>query len=304
MSPATLEIVEMAPRDGLQNETTLLSTADKVELVERAVAAGARRIEVTSFVNPARVPQLADADEVMAALPRRSGVRYAGLVMNERGLERALAVGIDEVDIVVVATDTFCRRNQGTSTAQACALAARLVEQARAAGAFTTITVGASFGCPFEGEVSEARLVEVLDQVVAAGPDELALADTIGVAVPPQVAARLAAARAVLTRGGTGDVPLRLHLHDTRHTGVANAVAAYDAGVHTLDASIGGTGGCPFAPNATGNVATEDLLYTFGRMGIGTGIDLAATVATTAWLEGRLGKQLPGALLRAGDFPG
>jgi hydroxymethylglutaryl-CoA lyase len=302
-STAAVEIVEMAPRDGLQNESTLLSTADKVELVERAVAAGSRRIEVTSFVNPSRVPQMADADEVMAAVPRRPGLRYAGLVMNQRGLERALAARVDEVDVVVVATDTFCRRNQGMSTAEAATLAATLVEQARAAGAFTTITVGASFGCPFEGEVSEARLAEVLARVVAAGPDELALADTIGVAVPSQVTARLALAREVAAHDGLGDVPLRLHLHDTRHTGVANAVAAYDAGVRTLDASIGGTGGCPFAPNATGNVATEDLLYLFARMGVGTGVDLAATLATTGWLEGRLGKQLPGALLRAGNFP-
>ena len=292
-------IVEMAPRDGLQNESTILSTADKVELVERAVRAGARRIEVTSFVNPARVPQMADADEVMAALPRPVGVSYAGLVMNERGLDRALAARVDEVDVVVVATDTFCRRNQGMDTAEACTQAAALVRRAREAGAATTITVGAAFGCPFEGEVPEDRLREVVRRVADAGADELALADTIGVAVPSDVSSRLALA-AELVRA---DVPLRLHLHDTRHTGVANAVAAHAAGVRTLDASIGGTGGCPFAPNATGNVATEDLVYLFDRMGVRTGIDLAATTATTSWLEERLGKRLPGAILRAGGFP-
>lgn len=295
-------IVEVAPRDGLQNESTILSTADKVELVERAVRAGARRIEVTSFVNPARVPQMADADEVMAALPRPDGVSYAGLVMNDRGLDRALAAGVDEVDVVVVATDTFCLRNQGVTTEEACRQAAALVGRARESGLFTTVTIGAAFGCPFEGEVPEERLREVLGRVVDGGPDELALADTIGVAVPTQVTSRLALAREVAAGSGV-DVPLRLHLHDTRHTGVANAVAAHAAGVRTLDASIGGTGGCPFAPNATGNVATEDLVYLFDRMGVDTGLDLATTTVTTAWLEQRLGKRLPGALLRAGGFP-
>jgi hydroxymethylglutaryl-CoA lyase len=297
---ASVEILEVAPRDGLQNEATILSTEDKVELVQRAVRAGARRIEVTSFVNPARVPQMADADEVMAALPRPDGVSYAGLVMNDRGLDRALAAGVDEVDVVVVATDTFCLRNQGVPTAEACVRAAALVARAREAGVVTTVTIGAAFGCPFEGEVPEDRLREVLQRVVDAGPDELALADTIGVAVPSEVTARLA-----LAAGAAGpDVPLRLHLHDTRHTGVANAVAAHAAGVRTLDASIGGTGGCPFAPNATGNVATEDLVYLFDRMGVSTGVDLAITTETTGWLEERLGKRLPGALLRAGAFPG
>jgi hydroxymethylglutaryl-CoA lyase len=296
----TVEILEVSPRDGLQNEKTILSTEDKVELVDRAVRAGARRIEVTSFVNPSRVPQMADADEVMAALPRHPGVRYAGLVMNRRGLDRALARKVDEIDVVVVATDTFCQRNQAMSTAEACETAAALVREARSAGVFSTITIGASFGCPFEGEVQLERLREVLQRVVDAGPDELALADTIGVAVPPEVKKRL-----VLARELAGpELPLRLHLHDTRHTGVANAVAAVEAGVRTLDASIGGTGGCPFAPNATGNVATEDLVYLFDRMGVASGLDLASLTATTAWLEERLGKALPGALLRAGGFPG
>ena len=296
---STVEILEVSPRDGLQNEDLVLSTEDKVELVERAVRAGARRIEVTSFVNPSRVPQMADADDVMAALPRHEGVTYAGLVMNRRGLDRALAGRVDEIDVVVVATDTFCRRNQAMSTAEACDTAAELVGEARTAGVFTTITIGASFGCPFEGEVPPERLGEVVRRVVDAGPDELALADTIGVAVPSDVTERLALAREL----AGPEVPLRLHLHDTRHTGVANAVAAVASGVRTLDASIGGAGGCPFAPNATGNVATEDLVYLFDRMGISSGLDLATITATVAWLEQRLGKPLPGALLRAGDFP-
>ena len=299
MNPS-VEILEVSPRDGLQNEKTVLSTEDKLELVDRAVRAGARRIEVTSFVNPARVPQMADADELMAALPRHEGVSYAGLVMNRRGLDRALAGRVDEIDVVVVATDTFCRRNQGTSTVEACDTAAELVREARAAGIFSTITIGASFGCPFEGEVALDRLREVVQRVVDAGPDELALADTIGVAVPTAVTSRLALA----TEVAGADVPLRLHLHDTRHTGVANAVAAVESGVRTLDASIGGAGGCPFAPNATGNVATEDLVYLFDRMGVASGLDLDAVTATASWLEERLGKSLPGALLRAGGFPG
>ena len=297
---AEIEILEVSPRDGLQNEKTILATEDKVELVERAVRAGARRIEVTSFVNPARVPQMADADELMTALPRHDGVRYAGLVMNRRGLDRALARNVDEIDVVVVATDTFCQRNQGMSTAEACETAAELVAEARAAGVSSTITVGASFGCPFEGEVPTDRLREVVQRVVDAGADELALADTIGVAVPSDVKARLGLAREL----AGSDMPLRVHLHDTRHTGVANAVAAVESGVATLDASIGGAGGCPFAPNATGNVATEDLVYLFDRMGIASGLDLASTTATAAWLEERLGTPLPGALLRAGNFPG
>lgn len=296
---SAVEILETAPRDGLQNEDVLVSTEDKVALVERAVRAGARRVEATSFVNPARVPQMADAAEVMAAVPRTGGVSYAGLVLNHRGLERALESRVDEVNVVVVATDTFCRRNQGTTTEQACDLAGSLVAAGREAGVLTTVTVAAAFGCPFEGEVDEQRLGEVLRRVVDLGADEVALADTIGVAVPPQVTARLGLARTLLGP----EVPLRLHLHDTRHTGVANAVAAWQAGVATLDASIGGTGGCPFAPSATGNVATEDLVYLFDRMGVPTGLDLDAVLEATGWLEGVLGARLPGALLRAGGFP-
>jgi hydroxymethylglutaryl-CoA lyase len=295
-----VEICEVSPRDGLQNEDVLISTNDKVELVERAIRAGARRIEVTSFVHPGRVPQMADAEDVMAGVPRRvGGVRYAGLVMNSRGLDRALAAGVDEINVVVVATDTFCARNQGTTTREACEVAAELVAAGRNAGIGTTVTIGAAFGCPFEGEVPIDRLRDVVARVLAAGPDELALADTIGVAVPTEITQRLAMAAEVAGPG----VPLRLHLHDTRHTAMANAAAALEVGVQTLDASIGGTGGCPFAPNATGNVATEDLLYMFDRMGVATGLDARAVTETVSWLEERLGKRLPGALLRAGHFP-
>jgi hydroxymethylglutaryl-CoA lyase len=295
----SVEICEVSPRDGLQNEDVLISTDDKVELVERAIRAGARRIEVTSFVHPRRVPQMADAEEVMARVPRDKGVRYAGLVMNSQGLERALAAGVDEINVVVVATDTFCARNQNTTTNEACEMAAELVAAGRNAGIGTTVTIGAAFGCPFEGEVPIDRLRDVVARVVAAGADELALADTIGVAVPTEITQRL---KMAADEAGPG-VPLRLHLHDTRHTAVANAAAALTVGVRTLDASIGGTGGCPFAPNATGNVATEDLIYMFDRMGVATGVDARAVTETVSWLEERLHKRLPGALLRAGIFP-
>jgi len=294
-----MQILEVSPRDGLQNEDAMVSTGDKVELVNRAVSAGATRVEVTSFVHPKAVPQLADAEAVMAEVPRVDGVSFAGLVMNERGLDRAVAAGMDEVDIVVVASDTFCQRNQNMTTWQACAIATVLVERARQADLVSTVTIGASFGCPFEGEVSAARLREVVSRVVDAGPDELALADTIGVAVPSDITERMGMAQQIAGPG----VASRVHLHDTRNTAVANAVAAFEVGVQTLDASIGGAGGCPFAPNATGNVATEDLAYLFDRMGVHTGLDLATLIDATRWLEGRLGKELPSALARAGGFP-
>jgi hydroxymethylglutaryl-CoA lyase len=227
-------------------------------------------------------------------------VKYAGLVMNQRGLDRALAAGVDEVDIVVVATDTFAGKNQGVTSQESIRIAAELVAAARAANVASTITVGAAFGCPFEGEVSLERITAIIAEVVAAGPDEIALADTIGVAVPSDVTERVA----IMKRLAPTTMPLRLHLHDTRHTGVANAVAAVAAGISVLDSSIGGAGGCPFAPKATGNVATEDLIYLFNRMRVSTGIDLDLIIEAAIWLEKRLGKVLPGALSRAGDFPG
>jgi hydroxymethylglutaryl-CoA lyase len=243
---------------------------------------------------------MADAEAVMAGVPRVAGVKYAGLVMNQRGLDRALAAGVDEVDIVVVATDTFAGKNQGVTSQESIRIASELVAAARAANVASTITVGAAFGCPFEGEVSLERLTAIIADVVAAGPDEIALADTIGVAVPTDVTQRVA----ILKSLAPASTPLRLHLHDTRHTGVANAVAAVVAGIQVLDSSIGGAGGCPFAPKATGNVATEDLIYLFNRMRISTGVDLDLIIEAAIWLEERLDKKLPGALSRAGDFPG
>jgi hydroxymethylglutaryl-CoA lyase len=291
-------ICEVSPRDGLQNDPARLTTDQKVELIARAVAAGARRIEAVSFAHPARVPAMADAEAVMAAVPRAPGVALAGLVMNERGLERALNTGVDEVNVVVVATDTFARRNQNMTTAESLALADRVVGEARAAGVPTTVTLAAAFGCPFEGEVARARVAECVARIAESGPAEIALADTIGVAVPAQVRDRLE-----LSRARAGGTPLRVHLHDTRNTGVANAVAALDAGVAALDASVGGIGGCPFAPAATGNVATEDLVWALHRSGIATGLDLAALLSTASWLAGALGHDVPSALLKAGAFP-
>ena len=295
---AQVDIVEVAPRDGLQNEDVPLSVEDRIGLIERAVAAGLRRIEAVSFVNPKRVPRMAGAEEVMAGVPRAGGVSYAGLVLNQRGLDRALAAGVDEINVVVVATDEFSRRNQGCTVDEGVAAWERIAADAHAAGVFASVTVAAAFGCPFEGEVPAGRVLELVRRVAAAEPDEIALADTIGVGVPAQVR--------TLLRGAAGNapgVPLRCHFHNTRNTGYANASAALDCGVAALDASIGGVGGCPFAPAATGNIATEDLLYTLDRSEIATGARLTDVIDTAAWLAGRLGKPTPALLGRAGPFP-
>jgi hydroxymethylglutaryl-CoA lyase len=288
-----VELVEVAPRDGLQNEARVLPTAAKLELVERAYRAGARRIEVASFVRPDRVPQLADAEAVVAALPALRGARWSGLVLNERGYDRAVAAGLRELNTVVSATESFSQCNQSMGVADATAAVTRLRERAAADGVSLTVTVSVAFGCPFEGEVPVARLRETLAPL--AGVDELALADTIGVAVPRDVAERFALAE--------GLAPLRAHFHDTRNTGVANALAAVAAGVRTLDASLAGIGGCPFAPAATGNVATEDVVYALERSGYETGLELDALIDAARWLADALGSAPPGMLARAGGFP-
>jgi hydroxymethylglutaryl-CoA lyase len=293
-----LEIVEVGPRDGLQSEPDVLATPLKLELISRLVDAGVRRVEVASFVNPKRVPQMADAEAVMAGLPKRPDVQYVGLVLNRRGFDRALAAGCTEIGMVTAATDTFAQRNQGASIEETIAAWEEIAPLARAAGIRAQVTISVSFGCPFEGEVVPARVIEIARRLAASKPVEIAIADTIGVAVPTQVTALVEQLLPALS-----GVPLRCHFHNTRNTAVANAYAAVMAGVHTLDSSVGGIGGCPFAPNATGNVATEDLLYMLSRSGFETGIDLGQLIETARWLQEQRGKPVPSMVSKAGGFP-
>ncbi len=292
-------IVEVGPRDGLQNEPAPVTTAAKLEFIRRAVDAGIRRIEVASFVNPKRVPQMADAEAILQGLPRRDGVRYIGLVLNRAGFDRAAAAGCDEVGMVVFTTDTFNRRNQGVASADSIATWRAIAAAAQAAGIRAQVTISAAFGCPFEGEVAPARVLEIARELADGSPVEIAIADTIGVAAPGQVADVFAQVAAALP-----GLPLRGHFHNTRNTGLANAYAAITTGAQALDASLGGIGGCPFAPAATGNIPTEDLVYMLGRMGIETGVDLDRAIATARWLEGQVGHAVPGMLVKAGTFPG
>lgn len=293
----TVEIIEVSPRDGIQNDSVILDTEIKLELIRRAIEAGVARIEVTSFVNPKRVPQMADADAVARALPRDIDTRFIGLALNKRGFDRAIEAALDEVNFVVVATDTFNLRNQGVETFESAAAWKEIASEAKGqidAG----VTIGAAFGCPFEGEVPLSRLMDVVHAVMEAGPHELALADTIGVATPNDVTERV-----TTVRDAYPDTPIRLHLHNTRNTGFANAWAGVQAGVRALDSSFGGVGGCPFAPRATGNIATEDLVYMLERSGISTGVSLDRAVEAAEWLESQLGKTVPGLVMKAGGFP-
>ncbi|MFN3512898.1 MAG: hydroxymethylglutaryl-CoA lyase [Phenylobacterium sp.] len=294
-----IEIVEVGPRDGLQNERALLEVDQKVEFIRRLEAAGARRMETVSFVNAKRVPQMAGAEEVSAALPKDAAKSRIGLVLNMRGWDRAVAAGCDEANVVVCATDGFGIRNQGASVAeQAKALADIAEKRAAEGGPPISVTFSVAFGCPFDGEVSEGQVVALARDAAALGVAEIALADTIGVADPWTVRRRVEAVRKV-----AGDIPLRLHFHDTRNTGLANAFAGIEAGVTILDASCGGLGGCPFAPEATGNIGTEDLVYMLERGGYETGYDLAALIETARWVSGLLGKPPAASVSRAGGFP-
>ena len=294
-----IEMVEVAPRDGLQNEKTQIATADKLALIERAIAAGVRRMEVTSFVNPRAVPQMADAEAVCAGLPERADVTYIGLVMNARGAGRALATGrIDQLGAVSVATDTFAMANQGQTSDGSVAAAQEIIAMARAAGKTGQVTIAASFGCPFEGEVAEDRVVAMAAELAKADPVEIGLADTIGVGNPSHVTSLVGKVRAAVP-----GVPVRVHFHNTRGTGLANVWAAVQAGAVAVDAAIGGLGGCPFAPGAAGNVSTEDVVYMLERAGIGTGLDLAALIAANHWLGGVMDRTLPGMVAKAPPFP-
>lgn len=290
-----VEIVDVGPRDGLQNEDKTLPPEARAELCDRLAAAGLPRVEAASFVNPKRVPQMAGAEEVMDRLDRREGTVYAGLVLNEMGYERAVEAGVDEVRYAFPVTETFAKRNQNTTVEDATALAGRLVERARLDGVRVSITLSAAFGDPFEGRVDPDHVLRIAGKVAEAHPDEVVLADTIGVGVPTQVRGLV---RAVAAMG----VTVGCHFHDTRNTGMANAVAAVESGAMVLDAAVGGTGGCPFAPRATGNIATEDLVYLLNGMGHETGVDLDVLIGVAEWMAERLEKELPGQVYKAGNF--
>jgi hydroxymethylglutaryl-CoA lyase len=299
MGPDQIEMVEVAPRDGLQNEKTLIATADKIALIERAIAAGSRRIEVTSFVNPKAVPQMADAEAVCDGLPERNDVTFIGLVMNARGATRALATGrIDQLGAVAVSTDSFAMANQGQTSDGSVDAAKEIIALSQAAGKTGQVTIGASFGCPFEGEVAQDRVVAMAVALAEAGPVEIGLADTIGVGNPAQVSALVAKVRAAVPH-----IPVRVHFHNTRGTGLANVWAAIEAGAVTVDASIGGLGGCPFAPGAAGNVSTEDVVYMLERAGVRTSLDLSALVSANHWLGEIMQRTLPGMVAKAPPFP-
>jgi (R)-citramalyl-CoA lyase len=291
-----LVVCDVGPRDGLQNEDRVLEPALRAELCDKLVAAGLERIEAASFVNPKLVPQMSGAEDVMAALHRRAGTSYAGLVLNEKGYERAIAAGVDEVHYAFAATDEFGRRNQNATTEQGLQAALALVARARADRVPITVTISVAFGSPFEGPVAPQRVLDLVERLMAVPPDEICLADTIGVGVPSQVKALVRGARDLGATVGA-------HFHNTRNTGYANAVAALEMGAVSLDASVGGAGGCPFAPRATGNIATEDLVYLLRGMGVETGIDLDALIECSRWLGLQLGKEMPGMVSRAGDFP-
>jgi hydroxymethylglutaryl-CoA lyase len=282
----------------LQSEPEVLPTATKALFIEKAIEAGVRRLEVASFVHPKRVPQMADAEALIERLPKRDDVSYIGLIMNERGLDRALETGIGDIGMVVVASDTYNRKNQGVGTDESVAAWRYIAKRAQDNGLRANVMISSAFGCPYEGEVKVERVVELAEKVMEAAPAELGIADSIGVAVPPQVTELLAA-----VKGVAGDLPLRCHFHNTRNTGLANAQAAVEMGVSYLDASIGGIGGCPFAPAATGNIPTDDLLYLLDRSGVETGISLERIIDVSRWLEQELGRSVPALLPKAGMFP-
>lgn len=297
-SQRRVSIIEVGPRDGLQSEPEILSTEAKIEFIRRAIDAGVRALEVTSFVHPKRVPQMADAEAVIKALPQRNDVRYIGLVLNQKGFERARDAGLGEIGMAVVASDTYNQRNQGVPTSESVKAWLAIAREAKAAGMRANVMISSAFGCPFEGDVPLQRVLDLVDQVLPGEPVELGIADSIGVGVPPQVTEMLQA-----IRERAPGMPIRCHFHNTRNTGLANAQAALDAGVTSLDASIGGIGGCPFAPAATGNIPTDDLLYMLDRSGVQTGVSLERVIETSKWLQEQLGRSTPAMLPKAGIFP-
>ena len=294
-----IEIVEVGPRDGLQNEAVLFSTEQKLSMINRAIEAGVRRIEAASFVSPKLVPQMADADAVAAGLIRRADVIYIGLVLNKRGALRAIEAGLNELGAVCAASDGFALRNQGQTSDESLAMCCEVVRLARQEGRRAQITISTAFGCPFDGEVNPQRVVDMAKVAAAAGPVEVAIADTIGVAAPRDVADLVTKVKAAIA-----PLPVRVHFHNTRNTGLANVWAAVTAGARTVDASLGGLGGCPFAPRATGNVPTEDVVYMLERSGYRTGLNLDRVIEAAGWLSQNMGRELPGMVSKAGNFPG
>jgi hydroxymethylglutaryl-CoA lyase len=292
--PTSVSIREVGPRDGLQNEDPV-STTDKIRLLDALSATGLRRIEAVSFVHPKAIPQMADADEVWAGATRADGVRYSALVPNSRGAQRALAAGFTEIEVVVSASDTHNRRNINRSTAESLDEIAELIDEVHGAHATVEVIIATSFGCPFEGNVPPDRVASIVDRVVGDGADRVAFGDTTGMATPRRV-------RDVLTpvRENHPDVPLLLHFHNTRGTALANILTALEFGITEYDASVGGLGGCPYAPGATGNVATEEVVHMLHDMGIATGVDLAALIEAARLAQEIVGRELPSGVLRAG----
>jgi hydroxymethylglutaryl-CoA lyase len=296
--PQSVEIVEVGPRDGLQNEKTLVSTGDKVAFIRRAIDSGVKRIEIASFVHPKLVPQMADAEDVVQRLGEVDGVTRIGLTLNKRGALRALECGIDQFGAVCVASDGFGLKNQNQTSVETVETAKEIVKLAQAEGRTGQVTISTAFGCPFDGEVPEQRVLDIVAELAEANPTEIALADTIGVGVPSQVTSLVSQAVEIVA-----PIPIRVHFHNTRNMAIANVWAAIAAGAMTIDSSIGGIGGCPFAPNATGNVATEDVVYMLNRSGIEHGLDLDPLIMTAKWMESVLGKKVPSMLAAAGGFP-
>jgi hydroxymethylglutaryl-CoA lyase/(R)-citramalyl-CoA lyase len=288
-------ICDVGPRDGLQNQPVVLDPPTRADLVNRLARAGVPRIEAVSFVNPARVPTMAGPEEVVAALEPHDGVVFAGLVLNERGYDRLRETSLREVHYALASTDEFNTRNSNATVEDSVQAGLRVVERARDDGRRVAVGLGVAFGCPFAGRVDPAHVLRLAERFAAAGADEIAFADTVGVAVPRQV-------RALVAEGVKLGRPVGIHLHNTRNTGFANAIAAIEAGATVVDASVGGIGGCPFAPRATGNICTEDLVYMLNGEGIETGVDVEAMIEIAAWLEGLLGRELEGQLYRAGNF--
>ena len=294
----SVEIVEVGPRDGLQNEKTIVSTEDKLAFIRKAVAAGTKRIEIASFVHPKLVPQMADAEDVVRELGEIDGVTRIGLTLNKRGALRALESGIDQLGAVCVATDGFGLKNQNQTSAQTVKTAKEIIRLAQGEGRSAQVTISTAFGCPFDGEVPEDRVLDIVRKLVDVGPDEIALADTIGVGTPGHVTRLVSQVAEIIA-----PIPVRVHFHNTRNMAIANVWAAIQAGASVIDSSIGGIGGCPFAPHATGNVATEDVVYLLNRSDIKHGLEIGKLINTAKWIEPILGKKVPSMLSASGVFP-